>query len=309
MAKKIYLSPSNQNNNTYATGNTNEMVQCNKIAEAAKKALERCGFSVKKAPQGQSMYTTVEQSNSWGADLHIPIHTNAYNGKVTGGTLVMLYSMGADNVKAGECILNAVGPISPGPDYTLRSNPELYELNATVATATYTEVEFHDTVTGAQWIINHTEKIGAAIAKGVCNLFDVAYLPEGSGGSSGGGTITDNLYRVRKSWADVKSQIGAFSVLDYAKAMADKNPGYYVFDGKGAKIYTPASSASGKLTLKDVPLYISATAKEKSTTVSGTYYRWDNDVVSGRVRITNSQENIGKAGQVTGWIDLQYTVS
>ena len=36
MAKKIYLSPSNQNNNTYATGNTNEMVQCNKIAEAAK---------------------------------------------------------------------------------------------------------------------------------------------------------------------------------------------------------------------------------------------------------------------------------
>lgn len=78
---------------------------------------------------------------------------------------------------------------------------------------------------------------------------------------------------------------------------------------KERKFTRLASSASGKLTLKDVPLYISATAKEKSTTVSGTYYRWDNDVVSGRVRITNSQENIGKAGQVTGWIDLQYTVS
>ena len=37
MSKKIYLSPSSQINNIYAYGNTNEMVQCNKIAEAAKK--------------------------------------------------------------------------------------------------------------------------------------------------------------------------------------------------------------------------------------------------------------------------------
>lgn len=46
MSKKIYLSPSSQINNVYAYGNTNEMVQCNKIAEAAKTALERCGFVV-----------------------------------------------------------------------------------------------------------------------------------------------------------------------------------------------------------------------------------------------------------------------
>ena len=35
---KIYLSPSNQNANTYATGNTNEMAQCDKIAAATAKA-------------------------------------------------------------------------------------------------------------------------------------------------------------------------------------------------------------------------------------------------------------------------------
>lgn len=64
MTKKIYLSPSNQNANSYKVGNTNEMVQCNKIASAAKSALERCGFSVKKAQQGQSMYTTVAESNA-----------------------------------------------------------------------------------------------------------------------------------------------------------------------------------------------------------------------------------------------------
>ena len=53
MSKKIYLSPSNQEGNLYAAGNTNEMEQCNRIAEAAKTALERCGFSVKMAAKGQ----------------------------------------------------------------------------------------------------------------------------------------------------------------------------------------------------------------------------------------------------------------
>ncbi len=33
-------------------------------------------------------------------------------------------------------------------------------------------------------------------------------------------------YRVRKSWEDASSQIGAFKILKNAKACADKNPGY-----------------------------------------------------------------------------------
>ena len=47
MAKKVYLSPSDQTKNLYAYGNTNEAVQCGKIAEATKKALERNGIEVK----------------------------------------------------------------------------------------------------------------------------------------------------------------------------------------------------------------------------------------------------------------------
>ena len=43
-------------------------------------------------------------------------------------------------------------------------------------------------------------------------------------------------YRVRKSWADVKSQIGAFSVLENAKALAAKNAGYHVYDKTGKEI-------------------------------------------------------------------------
>ena len=54
----------------------------------------------------------------------------------------------------------------------------------------------------------------------------------------GGSSVTPSpsatgLYRVRKSWADVKSQKGAFKSLDYAKKCAASNPGYYVFDANG----------------------------------------------------------------------------
>ena len=54
----------------------------------------------------------------------------------------------------------------------------------------------------------------------------------------GGSSVTPSpsatgLYRVRKSWADVKSQKGAFKSLDNAKKCAASNPGYYVFDANG----------------------------------------------------------------------------
>ena len=50
-------------------------------------------------------------------------------------------------------------------------------------------------------------------------------------------------YRVRKTWADTKSQKGAFKVLENAKKCADENPGYSVFDVNGVNIYTPKTSS------------------------------------------------------------------
>lgn len=44
-------------------------------------------------------------------------------------------------------------------------------------------------------------------------------------------------YRVRKSWSDAKGQIGAYHDLAKAKACADANPGYTVYDDIGKAIY------------------------------------------------------------------------
>ena len=60
--------------------------------------------------------------------------------------------------------------------------------------------------------------------------------------------------------------------------------------------------AGTKLTLNGVALYGSSGAATKANTKTGTYYLWDATVINNRVRITNSTANVGKAGQVTGWI-------
>lgn len=40
-----------------------------------------------------------------------------------------------------------------------------------------------------------------------------------------------------KSWAYTRLQKGAFKNLEYAKACADKNAGYSVFDEQGGMVY------------------------------------------------------------------------
>lgn len=49
--------------------------------------------------------------------------------------------------------------------------------------------------------------------------------------------LTSGYYRVRKSWSDAKSQLGAYRVLANAKKQVDDNPGFYVFANDGTRIY------------------------------------------------------------------------
>ena len=195
MSKKIYLSPSNQSGNMYAYGNTNECEQCNRIADAAKTALERCGFTVKKAAKGQAMAKSISESNAWGADLHLPIHTNAGGGN---GTMCMVYSGAAENMKFATPIYQAVQAVTPGKvSYGIRAMPDLAELNGTNAVAVYTEVDFHDNAAIAKWLIENPQTVGEAIAKGVCAGYGVTYKAPASPTPQPGKTI----YRV---------QVGAF---------------------------------------------------------------------------------------------------
>lgn len=200
---KIYLSPSSQHENPYAYGGTNEAAQCMKIAQACEVALKRCGFNV--AVGGGTMYTRVPDSNKWGADLHVAIHTNAANGKTT-GTRCYGYRSGGDGFRAAQAIFNVLAPITPGTSEGVFENRSWYEMIKTRAACAYIECEFHDVPETAKWIIEHTTDIGEAIAQGICNFYGVAYIPE----TPHEPETPAQLYRV---------QCGAFSKKENAEAL------------------------------------------------------------------------------------------
>lgn len=102
-------------------------------------------------------------------------------------------------------------------------------------------------------------------------------------------------------------------------------PGQYLYDrhdeiaaevnkrlGTEAPKEEPAPSTDEAVTVKagtalklsKTALFRSSTAKTTSSYKTGTFYIWSDEVVKGRVRITNSKSRVGVAGQVTGWIDV-----
>ena len=64
-------------------------------------------------------------------------------------------------------------------------------------------------------------------------------------------------------------------------------------------------SVGAKLSLTNVSLYVSSSAPNKSSSKTGTFYLWSNEVVKGRVRITDMKSKVGVVGQVTGWVNVE----
>jgi N-acetylmuramoyl-L-alanine amidase len=210
--KKIYVSPSDQVGNKYAYGNTNEAAVCREIAKKLCASLERCGFEAKTdyADGADAMYNRCRQSDAWGADLHIAIHTNAFNGQVT-GTRIFSYNYTGESYKACKCVFDALAPVTIGTSENITARSELYEIRVPRAVSVYVEVDFHDVPKIAKWLIENTEATAEAICKGVCDYYGEKYVEP-----------KQTLYRV---------QVGAFSVYANAEAYMQKlkNDGYDAF--------------------------------------------------------------------------------
>ncbi len=126
-------------------------------------------------------------------------------------------------------------------------------------------------------------------------------------------TTSTELYRVRKTWGDKKSQKGAFKILANAKACADKNHGYSVFNKDGKAVYpeAPASEVSAS----EVPYLVQVTIPDLSIRRgAGTNYAATGRV-TGKGVFTIVEEKIGqgsvkgwgKLKSGVGWISLDYT--
>lgn len=213
---KVYLSPSDQWSNIVEGGKHSEAFHCIKIAYYARAYLELNGYDVKIGSSvAENTYKDrVKESNEWGADLHIPIHTNAGGSK---GTLMLCYPTRINN-RYVKNIYKEVAKLTPTKDKGIQTTSNLYEINATKCVTAYLECEFHDNEVTEKWIDGHEKELGRAIAKGICDADGKSQFAE--------------LTAIRKIY---KVQVGSFhnrkNAENLQKELAKKGYNSYIVEG------------------------------------------------------------------------------
>jgi len=202
---KIFLSPSSQYDNPYNYGNYNEGTVCRLIAEKTQDLLNSIDGIECKIGSNTSMYDRVRESNEWKADLHICLHTNAYN-KQAHGTECFVYNTVSYSPYASKILKNIVK--LTGVDRGIKSGTSLYEVKATTCTCLYYELEFHDS--NGQWIVENINELAFAIASAFGDCTPQAEEQN-----------TNVLYCV---------QLGAFSTRERAEAYAKQLQKNYKLD-------------------------------------------------------------------------------
>ena len=153
--------------------------------------------------------------------------------------------------------------------------------------------------------LTYVEKLCSIIEKWKLTQYDV----------TGESLDMIKYYRVRKSWGDAASQLGAYSVFDNAKAMADKHPGYKVYDWNGKQMYPEVmSGAAGGMSNADCPFTVKVSVPDlnirkgagtdtaKTGKVIGVGVFTIVQVKSG----SGSTLGWGKLKSGAGWISLDY---
>ena len=147
------------------------------------------------------------------------------------------------------------------------------------------------------------EKLCSIIEKWKLTDYDV----KDSGGSS---DTAIRWYRVRKAWADSKTQKGAYKILENAKKCADANPGYSVFDVNGVNIYTSKTTTSSA---PDVPFLVKVSISDLNIRKGpGTNYDRTKFIPVGVYTIVEvksgkgSTTGWGRLKSGAGWISLDY---
>ena len=68
------------------------------------------------------MDARIAESNAWGTDLHIPIHTNVFNGTVM-GTRMFCHTFGGVWYKVCKAVFDELTPITPRESDGIKESP------------------------------------------------------------------------------------------------------------------------------------------------------------------------------------------
>jgi N-acetylmuramoyl-L-alanine amidase len=170
---KIYISPSTQEHNKTALGNTEENIM-HKVADELAPLLKKIGFEVLSAKKTDTLQQMVRESNLYKPLIHVAIHSNAHDGK-SRGCEIYHFKGSKNGQRLANDIYKYMEPLTPTSDRKVKENTSFYELKETDAPAVLIEVDFHDNYEGAKWIDENIYPIAEAIAKGICDYCGISF--------------------------------------------------------------------------------------------------------------------------------------
>ncbi|AHM57695.1 hypothetical protein EAL2_808p01900 (plasmid) [Peptoclostridium acidaminophilum DSM 3953] len=224
MKIKIYLSPSNQPNNKYCIGNTNEKEQMEDLAKRIKCILDseyECEVIMAMLSLGIGIEGRASEAKGKKCDVYLAIHSNAGNGKSAGA--VAFYNPGSvtSRILATNIVkeLNAICPIKTNRGISVASGLEAFNGKGYGEVrnpgnlgmiAVLAETDFHDNPHTAKWIISSKDAIARAYVNALVSTFNIS---KKKAAATLDGKKEQKLYRV---------QVGAFSDETNAQAMLKK---------------------------------------------------------------------------------------
>lgn len=249
MSKKVALmcGHGTQTNGVWDPGTTyagySEAALMLPITKAAVKELRARGVTVitdSDAGNKKNMILSVAESNKNGCNVYISVHCDWYK---AGSGVYPLY-VSTEGKKLATALNAAISKGMGMKSRGICKRTDLYELNATDAYACV--LETGSIKADLKILRDDYTKYGKCIAEGICNYLGIKTAASSNTKTTKPVESPQVLYRVRKTWSDSKSQIGAYANLDNAKKACDEHPGYSVYGENGKVVYTSKSETAAK---------------------------------------------------------------
>lgn len=175
---KVFLSPSDQDNNPVDGGGNEQQYAQLRCARAAE-VLRAHGVEVKVSEAGigddsNGYVASVKEGEAWGPDIYVADHTNATGNAAVKRSGVQAYCWLGDpnSRRLGECINARMDPIVPG-GASIQDGSGLYEVSGPSAPAVLMESGYHDNPVDAAVIRTKTTEMGEALALGILDYFGI----------------------------------------------------------------------------------------------------------------------------------------
>ncbi len=238
---KVFLSPSTQEWNEYATSG-NEELYMNLLADRMEPYLRSSGIQYTRNDPDRNVNGAIADSNAGNYDVHLALHSNAAPENLSGklrGVDIYFAPKSQYSEKLANIIANNMKPIYPLPD-KVRAVPTTYlsEVLRTRAVAVLCELGYHDNYADEAWLKNNLETIAKNIVRSLCDYFGIPFVPAGA--VRWGTVVTDGSGLNIRSYPSLSGKILGSASNGASILVNGKTDGWYVVSYNGIIGYSSA---------------------------------------------------------------------